>query len=367
MSEIVRGVLGGGWGLLVGWIVPSLLNVIVLISLLPRLARHLPPAGTGLADTLGLALPAVLAAVVLGLLLAALQTPLYRLLEGYLGWPSWLFTRARARQLRRKALLTDRITLQRLAAEERAGHLPPGAADVLAALRAHPVVAPYEARDGGPGTVRSALLNERLRRFPVADDQVVATALGNAIRRLEEYGYDRYRLDSQVLWYELTGVTSEHSRDQVDRARATVDFFVALLYGHLAVAVVLAAARLTGFADGAAPAYAAAVLVAAAPVWYRVAVTVTDEWAAAVRAMVNTGRQPLAEALALRLPATLAEERQMWALTGKLARLPYDAAGAAELDRYRVNPEPDPGRGRGPEPDPESGTARSAWSSDPAR
>jgi hypothetical protein len=78
--------------------------------------------------------------------------------------------------------------------------------------------------------------------------------------------------------------------------------------------------------------------VAVAPAWYRIAVTVTDEWAAAVRALVNAGRRPLAEALALALPATLAQERQMWTLAGKLARLPYDATGAAELDQFRAPP-----------------------------
>lgn len=55
---------------------------------------------------------------------------------------------------------------------------------------------------------------------------------------------------------------------------------------------------------------------------------------AAVRAMVNVGRVPLAEALGLRLPAGLADERAMWTLGSQLTRLAYDER-ATEIDRFR--------------------------------
>ncbi|MFG2490359.1 hypothetical protein ACGFSD_04685 [Streptomyces caniferus] len=58
-------------------------------------------------------------------------------------------------------------------------------------------------------------MHERLARYPVADDQIAPTRLGNAIRRFEEYGYDRYRLDTQVLWNELTGCVPDQVRRQV--------------------------------------------------------------------------------------------------------------------------------------------------------
>jgi hypothetical protein len=72
-------------------------------------------------------------------------------------------------------------------------------------------------------------------------------------------------------------------------------------------------------------------------VWYRCAVSATDEWAAAIRALVNTGRKPLAENLGLVLPADIADERRMWTLVGKLSRLPYDDKAAA-LNPYRSAP-----------------------------
>ncbi|WP_217572341.1 hypothetical protein [Streptomyces sp. GbtcB7] len=81
----------------------------------------------------------------------------------------------------------------------------------------------------------------------------------------------------------------------------------------------------------------AVVLGCLTPVWYRCAVSATDEWAAAVRALVNTGRKPLAESLGLVLPADIADERRMWTFVGKLSRLPYDDRAAA-LNPYRNAP-----------------------------
>lgn len=84
-----------------------------------------------------------------------------------------------------------------------------------------------------------------------------------------------------------------------------------------------------------------AVLAALVPVWYRSAVTATDEWAAAVRALVNTGRKPLADSLGLVLPRTLVAERDMWAMVSRLSRIPYHERAAA-LAPYRAEPTCDP-------------------------
>src|SRR5437879_6545061 len=69
------------------------------------------------------------------------------------------------------------------------------------------------------------------------------------------------------------------------------------------------------------------------PLWCRVALAATDEWAAAVRALVNVGRKPLAESLGLALPSSLEGERAMWALVTELSRLRYHERAAA-LDAY---------------------------------
>ncbi|MFI0136794.1 hypothetical protein [Streptomyces luteogriseus] len=131
-------------------------------------------------------------------------------------------------------------------------------------------------------------------------------------------------------------------RRQSELARASVDFFVALPAGHVAVAFTAVLA----LAGGSRPDRLALVstlvgLALLAPVWYRSAVTATDEWAAAVRALVDTGRQPLAASLGLALPQTLAAERDMWTMVSRLSRIPYHERAAA-LDRYRAEPATDP-------------------------
>ncbi|GIH15591.1 hypothetical protein [Rugosimonospora africana] len=339
MSEIVKGALDGGWSLLVGWLLPTAVNVVLAVLILSGSAG-VPSIGDLVDGDSSRALVTLGAVVVCALVLAALQTPLYRLLEGYLGWPEWLFRAARDRMLYRKHLLADRISAWQLHRAERDGTLDDAGRAALTALRTHPVVGRYAARDARVGAPRHALLRERLFRFPVDDDQVVATRLGNAIRRFEEYGHDRFRLDSQVLWYELSAVAPELTGKQVDRARTTVDFFVCLLYGHLIVALTVTGTLVAGARPWSpVPVAAVLLLVAFAHVWYRIAVVATDDWAAAVRAMVNVGRRPLTEALGLRLPGGIAPEREMWSLVSKLARLPFDPRAAA-LDRFRATDPP---------------------------
>lgn len=302
MGDIAKGVLGGGWSLLVGWILPTALNLLVF-SLAVAPSLHHP----GIADALSRAsngdktLLFLVAAVLLGLVLNALQTPLYRFLEGYALWPSWAYERGCRVQRERRRRTADR----------------------LAATTA---------------TLRKAVLSEKLSRYPAAEEQIAPTRLGNAIRRFEEYGHDRYRLDTQVLWNELTIAAPDDTRRVVDTARTSVDFFVALLYGHAAVALCAIGALASGRRDTLVLLITCAVLAALTPVWYHTAVAATDEWAAAVRALVNLGRKPLAESLGLVLPKDLADERTMWQLVVRMSRRAYAPAADAAFAPFREGP-----------------------------
>ncbi|KPC59396.1 hypothetical protein [Streptomyces chattanoogensis] len=337
MGDIAKSVLGGAWTLIVGWILPTGLNLAVCFLTVAPTLRHTAPVAhlwprTGAGTTLLL----LCASLLLGLVLSALQTPLYRILEGYSLWPSWAYERGCVRQRAAKQRLADRIALLRLERRARTA-APLAAADTesLARLRADPRLAATAGRDRRRTAAQRALLGERLSRYPADDDQIAPTLLGNAIRRLEEYGYDRFRLDTQVLWNELTGTAPEQIRRQAELSRTNADFFVALLYGHAALAAVALAALAAPDPPVAVLLGTAAALVLLLPVWYRCAVNATDEWAAAVRALVNTGRKPLAEALGVVLPHRLADERRMWRLLSTLHRRPYHERAAA-LDAYRV-------------------------------
>jgi hypothetical protein len=349
MSGILQSALGGGRALLVGWFLPSFINVLVFgLAVAPGLSGFRALAAPQGGEPVRATVFALVATAVLGLVLAALQTPLYRVLEGYLAWPRAAFGWGRARQLARKYLLRNRLEAARLVAAEAAGELSSSQAQTLAAFRAHPVTGRFVAADAQRGQVWLSLLEERLGRYPTRDHEVTPTRLGNAIRRFEEYGFDRFRLDSQVFWHELNAVVCEPARTQAETARVNVDFFVCLLYGHLLVAAG-AGCRLI-----AAPrvwwplAVAAGALSLLAILWYHVAVVATDEWAAAVRALVNLGRAPLATALGLALPDSIARERTMWALAAEHAQTPYDPAQAT-LDAFRA----DPHASAGPTPTPD--------------
>lgn len=337
MSGILQGALGGGRALLVGWFLPSLINLLVFgFVVVPRLSGLQMLSGPGSTDLTRSTIFALVGTAVAGLTLAALQTPLYRILEGYLGWPEWLFRAGRRRQLSRKHLLQNRIEAASLASEEAGGTLSEAGAKTLAAFRSHPVTGRYADSDISKGPVWLSLLGERLSRFPADDQQVNATRLGNAIRRFEEYGFDRFSLDTQVLWHELNAVVPEPAREQAEDARINVDFFICLLYGHLLVAA--SACIELGIAFPAKPWPVVATIIALptlAVVWYRVAVAATDDWAGAVRAMVNLGRQPLAASMGLVLPDTITRERKMWALTTEFVCDPYKSE-AAKLDGFRT-------------------------------
>ncbi|MGW7710976.1 hypothetical protein [Streptomyces sp. NPDC054771] len=338
MGDIAKGVLGGAWTLLVGWILPTALNLTVFwFGVAPSL-RHTALAARVWPTTGGNSALLLLAtSILLGLVLAALQNPLYRVLEGYLLWPSRSYDRSCARHLRSKRDLQDRLALLRLTRREEADQLSSNDVAELARLRTDSRIARAARKDRQRSAVQRSLLRERLARYPVDDGQIAPTRLGNAIRRFEEYGHDRFRLDTQVLWNELTGTAPEQVRRQVDLARASVDFFVSLLYGHAVIAVVAAAALCATSANVLALLVSIVVLGCLIPLWYRAALVATDEWAAAVRALVNVGRKPLAESLGLALPSSLEGERLMWALVTKLSRLPYHERAAA-LDVYRIEP-----------------------------
>jgi hypothetical protein len=70
---------------------------------------------------------------------------------------------------------------------------------------------------------------------------------------------------------------------------------------------------------------------------YEMAVSSCSYWAATNRALINIGRPALATALGLQLPASLAEEIDMW--SNVIAYSYYrDYPRGERFDRYRLRP-----------------------------
>ncbi|MFI6488517.1 hypothetical protein [Streptomyces sp. NPDC050564] len=336
MGDIAKGVFGGFWTLLTGWILPTAVNLAIFaLTVLPSLRGISYLAN--FADTISARGPVMLlvSAVLFGWVLNALQNPLYRIIEGYLLWPRGLAAWRARRQIILRDNLKDKVLLYRLQHKnENAPLMPLELADLrrLLAISTTTLVGPSS-------IIKRGLLIERLNRYPVDSEQIAPTRLGNAIRRFEVYGHDRFQLDSQVLWSELTAAAPEPLRRQVDVARASVDFFVAMFWGHSAVAATAIAAQFIGSPHRLSLSVTAVVLIAVIPLWYRSAVTATDEWDSAVRALVNLGRVPLAAAFGLALPQQLSEERDMWKMVTRFVRVRYHER-ATMLDRYRAPNEP---------------------------
>lgn len=186
------------------------------------------------------------------------------------------------------------------------------------------------------------MIYEELSRFPLEREEIAPTRLGNALRSFETYGATRYNLDSQTLWTELCSVVPKYLQDELDRSRATVDFFIALFY--LTILFALATLILAGV-----PSFKPQLIFIAIPAlllppfWYRMAVVSSSYWSTTVQALVNLGRKKLAEEMGLQMPATLEEERKMWGLLTSFVY--YGNMGDGEkLDRFRVRPVPKPFR-----------------------
>jgi hypothetical protein len=307
MTELMKAISENPLKFLYAWILPSALAVgafaLIVFPAIDDLpiVRDIPTSGGAGGLVLGASCLAV------GMVLALNSVLLYRVLEGYSGWPDWLYDRFRRRQVRRWMALRDR--LRSADAQQR-----------------------YDAS-------RIQLLEEKLKQYPDREEFILPTRLGNAIKALETYGYERYSLDSQALWYELEAAAPEPLQQANEDARVAADFFVCSVY-------LLAVFSLLGVAvgvwrDNAPSLFFGLAAIPLVPFCYERAVKSIVEWQIAVQALVNVGRVKLAAELGLMMPQTLEEERRMW---GALAD--FVLYGDAEnetigkaLDRYRRNDE----------------------------
>jgi hypothetical protein len=225
--------------------------------------------------TLGQAVAGLLVLTVLVVLLHPLQLPMVRLLEGY--WPRWatpIGDYGRRRQDRRR---------QKLAA---AGELPD--------------------TDDHRAIQRAGQAGERLRAaFPVGDQPLLPTALGNALTAAESRAGREYGFDGIVAWPRLYPLLAEQVRAVVDDRRDGLDaaarFSVTMLVTAVLSVPVLAGAGWW-------------LLLALTPlalsrIAYRGAVHAAVGYGEAVRVAFDLHRFDLLRALHLPLPPDQETER----------------------------------------------------------
>ena len=289
MSEVLKGL----WGKLYAWALPSALAVgATWFFLLPQLGYRIDISK----DNEGLIFLALTGTLAISL--SSLSPHLYWLLEGYL-WPGWLVQWGEKREREQKKVLE---------------------AAVKAAERGW----------------RRNVARQKLAKYPMDDAQILPTRFGNAIRAFETYGQTRFNMDSQKFWHELLAITPKYIESEIDSARSSVDFFVALLYLSFFFGIAC-------FVLGCIPHFKIGILVLCVPafllviLWHWLAIRATDAWSYPIHALVNLGRVKLADSLGLELPETLEKEKAMWELVTRYANSASPEYGKA-LDAYRKPP-----------------------------
>lgn len=307
MTEVLKAFAGGSWAFLVSWLLPTVAAAgLFAIVVYPQVPKDYTTGLLKLDSTTG-PVAVGLAIFVLAFVTASFSQQLYRILEGYLIWPGflqdWKIQRHRARR--------ERLQLTFRSLSDQTG-------------------------------LRASLLLERLRQYPDDDRQVAPTLFGNSIRALEMYANDRYDLNTLVLWNDLVASAPDSLQKEEETARASVNFFVAMIYWS----VVLAVVSLSTFVAVSLPdswrhpkwqlllVGALGVLLPAA--FYGAAVGRCVYWFSAVRALVNTGRIRLAANLGLQVPDSIEQERAMWRAASSFVYWEYGANRAKRLDQYRI-------------------------------
>jgi hypothetical protein len=332
MTDILKGLAGGGWTFLVSWVFPSAIAISVFALLifpeLTNLAVFKDIQGlSGAEKTLVLAF----ASLALGLLLSATSTALYRVLEGYLLMPASIRAWKVTRQVDRKhALQRELDELDKK--KQESGKVTDSASESPTTTVAQPPV----------DVVRENQLRERLHRFPADDKQVAPTRLANSIRAFETYAYNRFQFDSQVLWAELMAVVPKSLKDEYEQSRAPVNLFVSLLYlsAILGVISLLTAWRVPE--QRSQLVVVGLICLLLTPAWYWFAVTSTRYWHSTVQALVNIGRRDVAAKFGLRVPLKLEQEREMWQQVNWFVYEDFDPAYLKDLDSYREDPDRPP-------------------------
>ena len=148
-----------------------------------------------------------LLAWLLALLLAALNTPLYKLLEGY--WGRWQnILGLKKRQLHQLARLRSRES---------------ALWDEVKTSQENGVAF---TKDQEFFKIRKALAT----RFPNEDAWVLPTSFGNILRAFETYSNTMFGIDAIPSWYRLLALIPESYRKDIDQAKAYVDFWINLWY-----------------------------------------------------------------------------------------------------------------------------------------
>lgn len=263
--------------------------VIVLVTLLLY-------SGEIKIDDPGYTVIAVTATVVLSYLLYAINIPLIRLLEGYIGRENWFFRWLRKFEERRHQKITEQIdhyTYLRNQADRLENEFI--LHDLLTEERQKRLQRIQKLAEK-----QDYLKAELQLRFPTrSSDDLLPTALGNTIAAFEIYPWRRYRIDAIHLWPRLVPILTEKKfMSFVQNEKAILDFLL-----NIGLTMVIISLELLVFSSHNKSLWYLIVsiflLVFSYVVIYHTSVIAARNWGAMVRVAFDLHREDLRRALYL--------------------------------------------------------------------
>lgn len=180
---------------------------------------------------------------------------------------------------------------------------------------------------------KRTLDRRKLFYFPSEREDVIPTGLGNIVAAFEGYPYYRYRMDSIYMWPRLTPILqAEGYAAFVQQEKGAFDFMLNLGYVCLLIGAELI------FVFMLKSEYVAALLTlpltaGIAYAFYRASHSAAIHWGGRFKVAFDLYRERLREALGVRKPVSLDDERKLW---GKLSKFYREAdARFEEFDYYR--------------------------------
>ncbi len=295
----------------IGYLLPAAALVITVLGVIDTFGYAGPLREIAREKDITLGVIALLALSFTAILLLALNRPLIRTLEGYGTFnPARLWAGAARRKYRN---FNEQVAETRRQWDEAAKRKQ--AADPMV-MKAHADALWMLATD-----------------FPDAEEFVLATKFGNALRAFEVYPRVVYGIESTYGWTRLHGVIPKDYRELINDEKSQVDFWVNLWFtGCVCLIVYLVLAGLEYSLPMPWIPFAALALALGSARGARI---MAYSWGILVTSAFDLFREDLAAKLGLKLPRTIEKERAMWQCASQVWI--YRSAKAAKaLDVYRL-------------------------------
>jgi len=180
----------------------------------------------------------------------------------------------------------------------------------------------------------SSNLAQAMKQYPDRAEDVLATKFGNVMRAGEVYSRVVYELDAIPTWPRLYMVLPKSAKDQLRDSRATLDFNANLFVLSVA-AIVIASVQFT-FGSPPPKWYFLLCIPAMGAIygWFALPQS-AHQWGEVVKSTIEMHRNRLAKELGLTIPGTLEAEREMWRQVSRMMMFRSTEA-AAKLSPFRA-------------------------------